>query len=44
MSTLATSIFKDQNAAKPLSYIHDKYVVVQADKAPINIVFVSKSH
>ena len=44
MSTRATSIFKYQNAAKPLSYIHDKYVAVQADKAPVNIVFVSKSH
>ena len=27
----ATSIFKDPNVAKHLSYLHDKYVVVPAD-------------
>ena len=40
----ATSIFKDRNVAKHLSYLHDKYVVVPADKAPNNIVFVCKTH
>lgn len=40
MSPRATSVCKDQNATKHLSYIHDKYVVVQADKVPNNIVFV----
>ena len=40
----ATSIFKDPNVAKHLSDLHDKYVVVPADKAPNNIVFVCKSH
>ena len=39
-----TSIFKDQNVAKHLSYLHDKYVVVPADKTPSNIVFVCKTH
>jgi hypothetical protein len=27
-----------------MSYLHDKYVVLPADKATNNIVFVSKSH
>ena len=44
MSTRFTSIFKDPNAAKHLSLLHDKYVIVSADKAPTNIVFVCKSH
>ena len=39
-----TSIFKDPNVAKHLSYSYDKYVVVPADKAPNNIVFVCKTH
>jgi hypothetical protein len=44
MSTRSTSIFKDANVAKHLSLLHDKYVIVSADKAPNNIVFVCKSH
>ena len=40
----ATSICKDPNVAKHLSYLHDKCVVVPADKAPNNIVFVCKTH
>ena len=44
MSTHATSIFKDPNVAKNLSHLHNKYVVVPADKAPNNIVFICKSH
>jgi len=40
----ATSIFKDPNVAKHLSDLHDEYVVVPADKAPNNIVFICKSH
>ena len=40
----ATSIFKDLKVAKHLSYLDDKYVVVPADKAPNNIVFVCKTH
>ena len=44
MSTRSTSIFKDLNVAKHLSLFHDKYVIVSADKAPINIVFVCKSY
>lgn len=40
MITRATSVCKDQDVTKHLSYIHDKYVVVQADKVPNNIVFV----
>jgi hypothetical protein len=44
MSTRSTSIFKDPKVAKHLSLLHDKYVIVSADKAPNNIVFVCKSH
>ena len=44
MSTRSTSIFKDPNVAKHLSLLHDKYVIVSADKAPNNIVVVCKSH
>jgi hypothetical protein len=38
MSTRSTSIFKDPNVAKHLSLLHDKYVIVSADKVPNNIV------
>jgi hypothetical protein len=38
------SIFKDQEAVKCLSSLHDKYVIVPADKASNNIVFVCKSY
>jgi hypothetical protein len=34
------SVFKDQEAVKYLSSLHDKYVIVPADKASNNIVFV----
>jgi hypothetical protein len=34
------SVFKDQEAVKCLSSLHDKYVIVPADKASNNIVFV----
>ena len=44
MSTRSTSIFKDPNVSKHLSLLHDKYVIVSADKALNNIVFVFKSH
>jgi hypothetical protein len=44
MSTRSTSIFKDPNVAKHLSLLHDKYVIVSADKTPNNIVFVCNSH
>ena len=44
MSTRTTSIVKDPNFAKHLSLLHDKYVIVSADKAPNNIVCVCKSH
>jgi hypothetical protein len=37
MSTHSTSIFNDPNVAKHLSLLHDKYVIVSADKAPNNI-------
>jgi hypothetical protein len=38
------SVFKDQEAVKCLSSLHDKYVIVLADKASTNIVFVCKSY
>jgi hypothetical protein len=44
MSTRSTSIFKDPNVAKHLSLLHDKHVIIPADKAPNNIVVVCKSH
>jgi len=44
MSTRSTSIFKDPNVAKKLFFLHDKYVIVSADKAHNNIVFVCRSH
>ena len=44
MSTRSTSILKEPNVAQHLSLLHDKYVIVSADKAPNNIVFVCKSH
>ena len=38
------SVFKDKDAVKCLSDLHDKYVVVPADKAANNVVFVCKSY
>jgi hypothetical protein len=38
------SVFKDQEAVKCLSSLHDKYNIVPADKASNNIVFVCKSY
>jgi hypothetical protein len=38
------SVFKDQEAVKCLSSLHDKYVIAPADKASNNIVFVGDSH
>ena len=42
MDTLSAAIFKDPNVAKHPSLLHDKYVIVSANKAPGNIVFVCK--
>ena len=44
MSTRSTSIVKDPNVAKHLSFLHDKYVIVSPDMVPNNIAFVCKSH
>ena len=38
------SVFKDQEAVKCLSSLRDIYVIVPADKASNNIVFVCKSY
>jgi len=38
--TGATSILKNPNVAKHLSYLHDKYIVVPAEKVPNNIWFL----
>jgi hypothetical protein len=35
---------KNQNVAKHLSLLHDKYITVSTDKAPNNTVFVCKLH
>jgi hypothetical protein len=39
LSTRPTSIGKDTNVAKHLSLLHDKYVIISADKSHNNIVF-----
>ena len=44
LSTRSTSILNDPNVAKHLSLLHDKYIIVSADKTPNNIVCVCKSH
>ena len=38
------SVFKDQEAVKCLSSLHDKYVIVPVEKASNNIVFACKSY
>ena len=43
MNTRSTSFFKDPNVAKHLSLLHDKYVIISADK-PNTIFVVCKSH
>jgi hypothetical protein len=42
MSTKATSVLKDPEVAETMPTIHDTYVVVPADKASNNIVFICK--
>ena len=44
MSTKAPSVFKDPAVLRDLFAIHEKFVVVPADKASNNIVFVCKKH
>ena len=43
-STKATSAFNDPKVEKTMSTIHDKYVIVPADKAPTNIVLMCNKH
>ena len=43
-TTKYTSIFNNPSVKKCLNKIHDKYVVVPADKAPNNIIFICKSY
>ena len=42
MSTKSKYDFADPNVRKTLNSLHEKYVVVQADKAANNVVFVCK--
>ena len=44
MSRRHESVFDDQDVAAELAEIHEKCVVVLADKASNNIVFVCKTH
>ena len=44
MSTNLTSILDQPCTKRQLSDLHDKYVIVPADKAPNNIVFVCKRY
>lgn len=43
-STRTTSLFIDPNIVRQLSFLHDEYVFVPADRAPNNIVCLCKSH
>ena len=44
MSRRHESVFDDQDVAAELAGIHEKFVVVPADKASNNIVFICKTH
>ena len=44
MSTKTTSVCIDHEVAEIPSIIHDKYVVVPADKAPNNIALICRKH
>ena len=44
MNAKATYIFNNPDVAETLASIHNEYVVVPADKAPNNIVFICKKH
>ena len=44
MSRRHESVFDDQDVAAELAEIHEKFIVVPADKASNNIVFVCKTH
>ena len=44
MSTKTRSVFTDHEVIKTLNSLHDKYVVVPADKAANNVIFVCKSY
>ena len=44
MSRRHESVFDDPDVAAELAEIHEKFVVVPADKASNNIVFVCKTH
>ena len=39
MGTRSIPIFKDPNVAEHMSLLHDKYVIVFANKTPNSIVF-----
>ena len=43
MSTKTKSVFCAPNVVTELSSLHDNYVVVQADRASNNIVFICKA-
>ena len=43
MNIRSTLIFKDPNVAKHLFLLHDKYVIVPADKAPTTL-FLCVNH
>ena len=44
MKNNTSNIFKDPEVMETMSFLHDKFVIVPADKAPNNIVFVCKRH
>ena len=44
MSIKTESVFSDPDVVSELSSLHNNYVVVPADKASNNIVFICKAH
>ena len=44
MKTIYPSVFNKPEVKKELDRLHDQYVLVPADKAGNNIVFVCKAH
>ena len=43
-TTISKSVFEDKEIAAKLADIHDKYVVVPADKASNNVIFDCKRY
>ena len=44
MPRRSTSVFENKQIAAKLAHIHDKYIVVPADKASSTVVFICKQY